>query len=253
MVRVPIAVLLLACAPAAVLAQGNNQQTDLPVIVAQGEAVLRRMPDRAFLAIATEVRDGKAANARRKSAEGMTEIRAAIVAAGVPEAAIRTSGYSLQPELQYSGGRPSVRNYVVRNQVEVRLDDLDKLADVIDAANMPKNVAVTIGSPRYELKDREAAEIEAMRLAVQSAMARARALAAGAGQTLGPVQRIQQGSVGFVAPPQPYRATTGIALLSRGGGAADAAPVEAPPVPETPITPGDLEIRATVSVTVAIR
>jgi len=256
MARVLLAILLFACAPATALAQTNNPP-DVPVIVAQGEAVLKRMPDRAFLGIGTEVRDGKAANARRKSAEGMTEIRAAIVAVGVPESAIRTSGYSLQPELEYSGGysggRPSVRNYVVRNQIEVRLDDLDKLADVIDAANLPKNIAVTIGSPRYELKDREAAEIEALRLAVQSAMARARALATGAGQTLGPVQRIQQGSVGLITPPPPYRATMGIAGIARGGGgAADATPAPAPVIPETPITPGDLEIRASVTVTVAI-
>jgi uncharacterized protein YggE len=221
-----------------------------PVIIANGEAVLKRTADRALLSVATEVRDGKAANARKKSAEGMTEIRAAIVAAGVPESAIRTTGFSLQPEFEYSGGRPSVRNYVVRNQIELRIDEIDKLADVIDAANLPKNIAVTIGSPRYELKDREGAELEATRLAVQNAMARAKALAAGAGQTLGPVQRIEQGSVHVVMPQPMFRTQMAVAGgMARGGGATMAEPAP----PETPITPGDIEVRANVTVTVVIK
>ncbi len=145
--------------------------------------------------------------------------------------------------MEYAG-RPSVRNYVVRNQIEVRVDDLDKLGDVIDAANSPKNVVITIGSPRYDLKNREAAELEASSLAVKSAMARARALAAGAGQTLGPVLKIQQGTIGMAPPPQPMFRTQTAVTGGRGGGAETI---------ETPITPGELEIRASVTLTVAIR
>ena len=246
--RTALAAAFVLCVPGFAFAQPTPQGP--PVIVANGEAVLKRTADRAFLTLAAEVRDGKAANARKKSAEGMTEIRAAIASAGVPESAIRTTGYSLQPEYDYSGGRPSVRNYVVRNQIEIRIDEIDRLADVIDAANMPKNIAVTIGSPRYELKDREGAELEATRLAVQNAMARAKALAAGAGQTLGPVQRIEQGSVHLVMPQPMFRTQMGVAgIAARGGGATMAEPAP----PETPITPGDLEIRANVTVTVAIK
>lgn len=243
-----LTVALMLAVPGLAFAQTSNPP-DVPVIVAQGEALLKRMPDRAFLSIATEVRDGKAANARKKSAEAMTEIRAAVGTAGVPESAIRTSGFSLQPEMEYSGGKPSVRNYVVRNQIEIRIDDLDKLADVIDAANTPKNVAITVGSPRYELKDKDAAEVEALRMAVQTAMARAKTLAAGAGQTLGAVQRIQQGGVSVSMPGQPATFRAGAAGgLSRGGGGAAAEPVM-----ETVIMPGELEIRANVTVTVAIK
>lgn len=247
--RTTLAAIFVVCVPG--LASAQSTPPGPPVIVATGEAVLRRAADRALLTVATEVRDGKAANARKKSAEGMTEIRAAIVAAGVPESAIRTTGYLLQPEFDYSGGRPNVRNYVVRNQIEIRIDEIDKLADVIDAANMPKNIAVTIGSPRYELKDRDGAELEATRLAVQNAMARAKALAAGAGQTLGPVQRIEQGSVHLVMPQAMYRTQMGIAGAARAG--AGGATMAEPAPPETPITPGDLEIRANVTVTVAIK
>jgi uncharacterized protein YggE len=236
--------------PGLAFAQASNPP-DVPVVVAQGEALLKRMPDRAFLTIATEVRDGKAANARKKSAEAMTEIRAAVGTVGIAESAIRTSGFSLQPEMECSGGKPSVRNYVVRNQIEIRIDDLDKLADVIDAANTPKNVAITVGSPRYELKDKDAAEVEALRMAVQTAMARAKTMAAGAGQSLGAVQRIQQGGVSVSMPGQPtFRVAGGLpAGAGRGGGGGV---VAAEPVIETPITPGELEIRANVTVTVQI-
>ena len=140
----------------------QNPISDPPVIITQAEATLRRSPDRAWLTVSTEVRDGKAANARRKSAEAMTAVQESLKATGLSPDAIRTIGFSMQPEMDYGPGRPGVRNYVVRNQIEVRIDALDLLADVIDAANSPKNVAITISNPRFELKNREASELEAI-------------------------------------------------------------------------------------------
>ena len=174
------------------------------------------------MTVATEVRDGKAAEARRKSAEAMTAVQTAIKAVGLAPDAIQTSGFSLTPEMEYSGGKPSVKNYVVRNQIDVRVDDLDKLADVIDAANSPKNVIITVGNPRFELKAREAAELEAVAAAVRTARARAQAMATGAGQTLGPVLKIQQGQVYVTSPASPTsRAAMPLARARAGGGDAE--------------------------------
>ncbi len=218
-----------------------------PAVVAQAEATLRKAPDLARLSIATEARENKAADARRKGAEAMTAVQTAIKAVGIPADAIQTSGFSLVPEMDYSGGKPSVRGYVVRNQIDVCVDDLDKLADVIDAANSPKNVSITVANPRFELKSRDAGELEAVTAAVKTAMARAQALAVGTGHTLGPVLRIQQGQIYTTSPSTPtFRAAVG----GRGGGAGDAMPIAAP---ETPITPGELEIHAQVTITVAIK
>jgi uncharacterized protein len=246
----PRAAMFLATVLLLVPAAADAQLPDTPLIVAQGDAMLKRAPDRAWIGIATDVRDGRAAEARRKSAEAMTAVQAAVQAAGIPADAIRTTGFAMVPEmgLGYTGS-PTVRRYVVRNQIEVRVDDLDRLAEVIDAANSPKNVAITIGSPRFDLKNREAAELEAAQAAVKSAMARARAIVAGAGQTLGAIVRIQQGgiSVSVPGPPPAPRTFSG---AGRGGGAADAIGEAAI---ETPITPGELEIRAQVTVTVGIR
>jgi uncharacterized protein YggE len=243
---------LLAGAILVVSAASLRAQTVAPepsVVVAQGEAMSRRAADRAWVTMSTEVREGRAAEARRKSAEAMTAVHAALGAVGLPADAIRTTAYSLQPEIGpgYTGA-PGVRRYVVRNQIEVRIDDLDKLADVIDAANAAKNVALTISNPRLELKNRETVELEVARAAVQAAMARAQAMAAGAGQSLGAIVRIQQGPVVVAAPAPPPPPRFGLGDVGRGaGGGAVTAPVD------TPFSPGELEVRAQATVTVAIK
>jgi uncharacterized protein YggE len=171
---------VLTCvATCAATASAQSAVTEPQVVVAQAEVILKRAPDLARVTLATEVRDGKAAEARRKSAEAMTAVQAAVKAVGISGDAIHTSGFSLVPEMTYASGKLSVRNYVVRNQIEIRIDDLDKLADVIDAANSPKNVAIAVGNPRFELKAREAAELDAVAAAVKAAKARAVAMATG--------------------------------------------------------------------------
>lgn len=237
---------VVSCVSSAV---AQTTPPDPPAVVAQAEATLRKAPDLARVSVSTEARDSKAADARRKGAEAMTAVQAAIKSVGIPADAIHTSGFSLVPEMDYSGGKSSVRGYVVHNQIDVRVDDLDKLADVIDAANSAKNVSITVANPRFELKSRDDGELEAVTAAVKTAMARAQALAAGTGHTLGPVIKIQQGQVYTTTPSTPMFRTA-VAGGRGGGGGMEAMPIAAP---ETPITPGELEIHAQVTITIAIK
>jgi uncharacterized protein YggE len=124
----------------------------------------------------------------------------------------------------------------VRNQVEVRIDDLDKVPAVIDAANAPKASGLSIIGPRFDLKNRSAAEHEALRQAVENAMSRAQAIASGARRSLGPIVRIEEQTTSSDIPfPRPQMMTA--ARAER----------------ETPITPGEIEVRAVVTLTIAIR
>jgi uncharacterized protein YggE len=209
-----------------------------PVVVTQGEAVVKRAPDRAWLTIASETRDVRADRARSLSAEGMTALQAALKTAGLTEDAMRTTGYSLVPEMDWKGGRGVVRGYVVRNQIEVRIDDLDRLSSVIDAATTSRGTSLSISGPRFTLKDEASAQAEALRAAVGSAVARARAMATGAGRSLGAIVRIEEHNLGGIAPPEPR--------MMRMAASADAAP-------PTPITPGELEIRALITLTAELR
>jgi uncharacterized protein YggE len=183
----------------------------VPVIVTRAEASVKRPADRAWINVATETRDARAEEARRESAEVTTEVQS---------------------------GRGEIRGYVVRNRVEVRVDDLDKLAAVIDAVQTRAGTGLSLVGPRFDLKNEREAQAEALKQAVQYARARAEAMAAGAGRALGPIVRIEEmGSMPIPVRPEPmaFRAAT-----------AEAAP-------ETPITPGEIEVTASVTLTIEIR
>ena len=216
-------------------AQGVGESKE-PVIVTRGQASVKRAPDQAWVSVAAESRATASAEAQRLAAEAMTAVTAALTKTGLASDAIRTTGYSLQPDMEYVNGRSRVRGYIARNQLEARVDDLRKLSAVLDAAG--SSGATSIAGLRFDIKDRTTVERDALKLAVQDAMARATAIASGAGAKLGPIVRIDEQS----DQGPPVYAMKTMSLASAGGGAV-----------ETPISPGELEIRAQVMLTVAIR
>jgi uncharacterized protein YggE len=206
-----------------------------PVIVVNGTATVERAPDRAFLQLSTESRAPKPEEAQQKNAQAMTGVQQAVKKAGIPADAIRTLGVNLREDADWVNGKRVPRGFVVTNSVEVRVDDLDGLGKLMDAA--VASGATGIGDVRFDLKDRAAAEREALKLAVADAKGRAEAAAAGAGLRLGSVLRIEEQGERRVVPMPMMRAT------------AMAAPAQAP----TPVEAGQIEIVANVALTVAIQ
>jgi len=206
------------------------------VIVTSGEATVKRAPDRVWVTIAAESRAKAAAEAQRMNAEAMSAVLDKIKGADIPADAIQTTGYNLQPEFDYAGGRQTLRGYVARNQVQVRIDALAKTGDVIAAA--VATGATSVSNVRFDLKDRASAEREALRMAVRDARQRAEAAAAGASVTLGGVMRIDE-QRDSEPPVRPMYA--GVAAMRSE--AAPAVPVEA----------GEIEIRSHVTLTMFIR
>lgn len=234
--RMPgLAVLLLAIAAPA-LAQDSGDITKQPVIATHGQATLKRAPDQAFITIAAESRATAPGDAQRTNAEAMQAVASALSKAGLPAEAVRTTGFSLQPDIEYTNGRARVKGYIARNQIEARVDDLKKLGAVLDAAGT--SGATSIAGLRFDIRDRQSVEREALKMATEEAMARAKAIASGAGANLGNVVRVDD----------QYQSTSPVMYTARAfGGAGTAA------LPETPVSPGELEIRASVTLTVQIR
>ena len=115
-------------------AQTQTPVPDLSIVVASGEAVVKRAPDRAFVSIAAESRARTSRDAQQVNAEAMTTVLAKLKSAGIPGDAIQTTGYDIQPEFDYANGKQTVRGYVARNSIEVRVDELPKLGDILDIA-----------------------------------------------------------------------------------------------------------------------
>jgi uncharacterized protein YggE len=78
-----------------------------------------------------------------------------------------------------------------------------------------------------------------LRLAVEDARRRAEAAAAGAGMRVDRVLRIEEQRAGVVPPPRPMMAMSGARSAEAAG--------------EPPIAAGELEVRANVTLVVAIR
>jgi uncharacterized protein YggE len=227
----PALVLLSLAAPVAA------QQTPAPaVIVTTGEGVVKQAPDRAWVTIAAESRARTAQEAQRLNTDAMTAVVDKIKSSGVAADAIQTTGYNLQPEFDYANGKQTLRGYVARNQVQVRVDALAKTGEVIAAA--VGTGATNVSGVRFDLKDRDAVERQALSLAVRDARRRADAAASGASVQIDRVIRIEEQR----EMPDGPRPMMGAAMMRAEAGQA-AVPIEA----------GEIEVRARVTMTVVIR
>lgn len=221
------------------LAAPSSAQTSTPqepVVVVSGEGIVKAPPDQAFVTIAAESRSKTPKEAQSANAAAMTAVQQKIVSAGIPKDAIRTLAYDLQLESDWVNGRQVPRGYVARNSIEVRLDDMTRVGEVIDLA--VSGGATSVHNVRFDLKQRDMLEREALKRATADARARAEAAASGAGRSIDRVIRIEEPTGGRPMPPSPM-------MMMREVAAAAA--------PPTPVAPGELEIRATVTLTATLR
>lgn len=228
----PLVLITLMPVPAAAQQPTEPQQ---PVVVTSGEGIVKRTPDRAWVTIASEARAKTPQEAQKQNATAMAAVMDRLKAAGIPAEAIKTAAIDLQPEFDYANNRQTLRGYVARNTLEVRVDTLPKLGEIIDAA--VGSGATTIGGVRFDIQDRAGAEREAIKVAVADARQRAEAAAAGANMKVERIVRIEEHR-GQIVEPRPM-------MAMRAGMAQEAA--------TTPVAPGELHIRAGVTLTATIR
>jgi hypothetical protein len=216
-------------------AQTPPPANDGPVVVTMGEGTVKRAPDRAWVTIAAESRAKTPGEVQKMNADAMSAVMQKLKGVGLPPEAIRTAAYELRPEFDYVNNRQTLRGYVARNAVEVRVDDLPKLGEVLDVAVGAG--ATSVSGIRFDLKDRSSAEQTALQRAVADARAQADTAAQAAGMKVERVVRIEVHRDTSMPPPRPM-------MTMRAEMAMNAEP---------PMAPGELEIKATVTLTAAIR
>jgi uncharacterized protein YggE len=210
------------------------QESSTPTIVTTGEANVQRAPDVAYIGIAVETRATTPRAAQQQNAEMMTAALKRLAEAGIAKDALKTIGLRVEQEFDYANGRRTSRGFLARNAVEARVDDVAKAGEVADLA--VQGGATSLTGIRFELKDRAAAEREALRLAVADARERADAAAAGVGRAVGLIIKIEEARESVVTPKMYTMAVRAEASQA-----------------QTPVEAGFLEIRARVVLTVTIR
>ena len=207
-----------------------------PVTITSGEGIVKRAPDRAWVNVSVESRAKSPREAQKLNADAMSAVLQKLKGAGLSGDALQTRGYDLQPEFDYANGKQTLRGYVARNSVELRVDDLPRLGEYIEQA--VSSGATSVGGVRFDLKDRASAEREALRLAVEDARRRADAAASGAGMRIDRVVKIEEHRISVNPPPRPM-------MAMRAEMAQSAA--------EPPIEAGELEVRSAVTLTAAMQ
>ncbi|MEO8260693.1 MAG: SIMPL domain-containing protein [Acidobacteriota bacterium] len=230
---------VVACVVALILAAAGAARAQepgpiaVPTIVTSGEAIVRRPADVAYIALAVESRARNPRDAQRANADAMSAVQRQLAMAGIARDAMRTLGLGLHQEFDDANGRRVARDFVARNTLEVRIDEVTRAGEIADAA--VQGGATALDGIRFDLKDHDGAEREALRLAVADARGRAEAVAAGAGRSVDRILRIEEAR-SDAGGPRP------MAMMRLVEGSAP-----------TAVEPGQIEIRGHVTLTVSMK
>lgn len=149
-------VLLLACGP-------NTGRPERRTLTLTGTAETDVGPDICYLSFTTETRNRSATQAYRDNTALTAKQSNAIKALGIDAKDLQTASFTITPEYHYTKGstRRIFDGYRVVNTLSVKVRDLTKASDVLDAAmnagaTEVSGVSFTVENPKkYTAKVRE--------------------------------------------------------------------------------------------------
>lgn len=187
-------------------------------ITLTGHGEVRLAPDIAIVTIGVLSSAATAREALDANTKSMDAIFAALKAADIDPTDLQTSNFMVSPRYDYgqnNGQPPKLVGYDVSNNVTVTVRKLEALGAVLD--KVVSSGSNQINGVAFQLAKPQAATDEARKLAVASAVAKAKIYAAAAGVGLGAIVNITEGGE---LPPVPVFAKT-----MRAEGAAGDVPI----------------------------
>ncbi len=181
------------------------QQTDGTLLSVTAQAEASRVPDVATLSAGVVTQSADANTAMRDNAAQMDKVMAAIRKAGIAERDIQTSGINVHPQYRYAENQPpAITGYQASNTVSLKVRDIGKLGQVLDA--LVASGANQVNGPGFEIDKPEAVYDEARREALKLAQARARMYASELGLKVRHIVSIDEGGGFHQPPPMPMMA-----------------------------------------------
>ena len=184
MKRLAIALLAATAIAAPVQAAEVQITTQNPVIELSVFEQIEVEPDMATISTGVQTDADTAVEALRRNSAEMERLVALIRALGIPARDIQTASINLNPRYDYNNRGdqpPRFLGYQASNQVTVKLRDLDRVGEVLDA--MVEAGATNINGPQFSIEDDEAAKAQARSNALERGRAQAEEYARLAGYT----------------------------------------------------------------------
>ncbi len=212
------------------------QEAGTPEIRVTGEATLSVEPDQAEIDLGVVT---QAPTARAASAANATKLDAVLTAIRNivgDKGKIDTTNYSLRPNYTRprGGGEATIASYTATNTVRASGVAIDATGELIDVAI--EAGANNVQRLNFTVADTETPRLQALADAARQARAKAEALAAALGLEIVRVLSVAEGTPAVVRPYAPRAAMM----------QADAA------APTTPVEPGSVEVRASVTLRVLV-
>lgn len=206
-------------------------------LVVTGTGKVQAPPDVAVAEVAISVENTTAKSAQDTANKKSNSVVEYLKGAGIKEEDIKTSGYNIFPQYDFSNGSNRIRGYQVTQSLTVKIRDMDKANTILDGvvsagANQVNSLQFVIDKPE-ELKSK------ARGLAIDNANEKADELRDQLGVSLGKIVSFSES--GDYTPPMMYG-------MGGGGPAKADSAVAAPALPA-----GQNEIVVNVSITYQIR
>jgi uncharacterized protein len=233
---------LVACLSSASQAAVASDDNPAPRILVTGEGSVDVAPDMAVLVLSVMREAPTAREALTANSAAMSKVLSAMAGLGIAKRDLQTANFDIQPRYNYpqpgkeANQGPQLVGYTVRNGLTVRVRDIAKVGEVLDAS-------VTLGvneggSILFTNDDPSAAITQARVKAMQAALAKARTLAEAAGVKTGKILEISEQD--YSPRPMAMARMEMVAMDSAAG----AAP---------PIAAGENSYKVTVNVSVALK
>lgn len=211
----------LAISPAAHAANVEIETTG-PVVELRVSEIIRSAPDVAQITAGVENQAPTAQEAVRQNAQAMDRLVKRIKALGIQPKDIQTSNFNLSAQYRYD--RESEKQvfigYQVNNQVSVKLRDLDRAGETLDA--LVEAGANNVSGPYFMLEDDEGVKSAARTQAFKRGKAMAEDYARMAGYSSVRLIEVSESFQSISPMPQPV-----IAMRAMSEASAAATPIEA--------------------------
>lgn len=216
--------------PSLAQAEGNGTP-NIPVVVVSAYSTVDVTPDQAQISMAVVKTNPNLSKAMELNNRHTEQALAALKNAGISADDIKTSNFSVYPQYDYSEtGQNNIIGYQVTNEISVLVRDLNKLGKILDTAL--NSGANNLNYINFQKSDTSAAENQALIQAVKRAREKALVLSNASGMNLGRLLSITEGC----SQPVTYGNMVYAGKEAMGGAGA------------VPINPGELQIKASVTI-----